>query len=67
MHIDETSVFSMWLLCGYCVATVWLLCGYCMYPLLRDATQFEITVDGKNFAPLQAHLCKRQEFIRNAA
>ena len=21
---------SMWLLCGYCVATVWLLCGYCV-------------------------------------
>ena len=30
MHFMESPRTSMWLLCGYCVATVWLLCGDCV-------------------------------------
>ena len=30
MNFMKSPKISMWLLCGYCVATVWLLCGYCV-------------------------------------
>ena len=30
MIFMKSPRISMWLLCGYCVATVWLLCGCCV-------------------------------------